>query len=250
MRRFATLTRALLVMHLRDKETLFWNLAFPIGMLLLFGTIFTGDGGAAEVAAWFMAGIIVQNIMASGLSGDSAWLASARDRGILIRIRATPLPPAVLIGAYVAVRMLLVCVQSALIVAAAVLVFDARIDASAALPAAGLVLLGGIVFLLLGQVIAAAAPTASASNAVSNVVFFPLLFLSNLVIETTAFPAWLESSTRWNPAYMLVDLLRPALTAEAAAQAAWINLAGLALYGVLGLAVAARLFQWQPKAGA
>lgn len=248
MRRYWILTRSLLMMHLRDRATLFWNLAFPVGLLLLFGTMF-GNARAepASVAAWFMAGIIVQNIMVSGLAGDAAWLTSMRDRGILLRVRATPLPPGTLVGAYVAVRLLLVAAQSALIAAVAVLAFGVRIGWTAVAPAAGLVLLGGIVFLLLGQAIAAAAPNARASNVIANAIFYPLLFLSNLVILTTSFPAWLEKLSRWSPAYLLVDLVRPALTATPAAQAAWVNLAGLLGYGALGLAVAARFFRWEPK---
>jgi len=91
------------------------------------------------------------------------------------------------------------------------------------------------------------APTASAANTVANMLFYPLLFLGNLVITIDSFPSWLATVGRWLPATMLVDLLRPALTAEPAAQAAWLNLAGLLGYGLLALAVVARWFRWEPR---
>jgi len=248
MRRFWILFRSFLLIMLRDKGSLFGNLALPVGLLLLFGTI-SGNAtiGTFTVAAWFMAGVTVQSIMSSGLGSDMAWLTSTRDRGILLRVRATPLPPAMLVGAYVSVRLLLVIAQAAAIVAVAVLVFDVQVTWRSLVPATGIVALGGVVFLLLGQAIAAAAPNANTANTLSNLVFFPLLFLSNLVVLTETFPQWLDNISRWNPAYMLVDLLRPTLIPIEANQAVWVNVAGLICYGLLGLFLAARFFRWEPK---
>jgi ABC-2 type transport system permease protein len=248
MRRFTVLTRMLLLLHLRDRETLFWFFAFPIGLLLVLGTIFSAGRESAEVAAWLVAGIIVMNLLSAGLNGDSVWLTSARDRGILQRVRATPLPPGQLVGAYIVVRLALVVIQSAAILATGALVFGAR-PALAALPgAAALTVLGGVVFLLMGQAIGALASSASAANQINNALFFPLLFLSNLVIQLDGLPAtWIAQVARWSPAYQLVDLLRPLLTGSPATQAAWLNLAGLLAYGALALFIAARAFRWEPK---
>jgi ABC-type multidrug transport system permease subunit len=248
MRRFWILSRSILLMNVRNKAALFGNLIFPIGLYMLFSTIFGQQAAdATQVAAWFLAGIMVQNIMTSGFSGDAAWLTNTRDRGILLRVRATPLPSGVLVAAYLVVRLLLVVVQSALLAVIAVLVFGVQIDWQAVPLAIGLVLLGGLVFLVLGQSIAAVAPNASASNAIANTAFFPLLFLSDLVIQLQSFPDWLQDLARWNPAYMLVDLLRPTLVPIPAGQVAWFNVVGLICYGLLGLMIAARFFRWEPK---
>lgn len=248
MRRFFVLARMFLLLHLRDREVLFWFFAFPIGLLLILGTLFATGQESAGAAAWLVAGVIVMNLLAAGLNGDAVWLASARDRGILQRVRATPLPPAHLIGAYVAVRLALVMVQSALILATGMLAFGAR-PALAALPGmAALIVGGGLVFLLLGQAIGAVTSSAGAANQINNALFFPLLFLSNLVIRLDGLPAtWIAQIARWSPAYHLVDLLRPLLTGAPATQAAWINLGGLGLCGTLALLVAARAFRWEPR---
>lgn len=249
MRRFWILSRSLMLMHLRDRAALFWFFLFPVGLLLVFGLVFGRAQGppGIDIPTWFTAGIVVMNIMSAGLAGDSAWLATARDRGVLQRVRATPLPPAALIGAYVAVRLLLVLVQSALIVAIAALVLGARIEWDTAAAVVGLVLLGGCVFILLGQAIGAVSSSARSAEAAQNAVFFPLLFLSDLVVLATDFPVWLHELRRWNPAYMLVDLVRPALTGYDAAQAPALNLVGLAIWSAVGLAVAARWFRWEPR---
>lgn len=248
MRRFTVMVRALLAMHLRERETLFWFFVFPVGLLLLLGSALDGDGGRpGEFAGWLMVGIAIQNIMSAGLNGDAAWLAGMRDRGVLTRLRVAPLPSAVLVAAYVAVRLGLVLVQSALIVGVAAAVLGARPAAAGVGPAVAAGLLGAVVFLLIGQAVAAVTPTASAANAVAGMLFFPLLFLSDLVIDAALFPAWLAAVARWLPAAMLVDLIRPALTAEPAGHETWINLAGLLGYGLLALAVVARWFRWEPR---
>ena len=73
------------------------------------------------------------------------------------------------------------------------------------------------------------------------------MFVSNLFVPLEQLPAWLGNTTRWTPAAMLVDMLRPGLLPIPAAQPAAINALGLACYGLLALVLAARLFRWEPR---
>lgn len=247
MRRLVTLFRMLLLMELRHPSVLFWNFAFPVGLLLLNSLIFAGQGPERGAAvAWLTAGIVVLNIMSGAFLGDAGWLVSVREQGILQRVQASPLPPAVLILAYTGVRLLLVLLQSALITAVAVVALGARFAPAAVLLAGVVALAGALAFVLLGQAIAALAPGAGAASAVGNVIYFPLMFISNLFLPTAMLPGWLADAARWTPAFMLVDLVRPALTGAGAVQATALNLAGLTLFGLLGLLVAARWFRWEP----
>ncbi|NOK64076.1 MAG: hypothetical protein GFH27_549409n50 [Chloroflexi bacterium AL-W] len=249
MRRFFTLSYALLLINLRNTSTLFWSFAFPIGLISLYGAIWGQEEfGPIQAITWLMVGIIVLNIMSSGFLGDSAWLTTVREQGILLRVRATPLPSRVLVGAYVVVRLLLVIMQSVLIAAVAMLFFGAQMAWSGLAVAFIIALLGAMVFIALGQAIGTMVPTSGAAVALGQVVYFPLMFVSNLFLPSDILPAWITEIARWTPAYMLVDLLRPALVPVVeASQAAWINLLGLGVYGVLGLVIAALFFRWTPK---
>lgn len=247
MHRLLVLSRSLLTIELRHPAVLFWNYAFPVGVLLINGVIFGArDAERGATAAWLTAGIIVLNIMAGAFLGDSARLVSVREQGILQRVQASPLPAGVLVLAYTLVRLLLVVVQAALIVAAAVLLLGASFSPGALLAAAPLALLGALAFTLMGQAIAAVAPTVGAAGAIGQVIYFPLMFVSNLFLPAELLPAWVADLARWTPAYMLVDLLRPAMVDVPAQQAGLLNLVGLALFGAAGLAVAARHFRWEP----
>jgi ABC-2 type transport system permease protein len=52
-----------------------------------------------------------------------------------------------------------------------------------------LAIVGGLVFLALGQLISAIAPNSSAAGAIGQVVYFPLMFVSNLFLPIEQLPA-------------------------------------------------------------
>jgi ABC-2 type transport system permease protein len=241
MKRFLILARANLLMNLRNRATLFWNFLFPIGLVALYGVIWP------EMIAWLTTGIVVLNLMSSGLMGDSARLTDLRERGVLRRVRATPLPAWQMIAAYVLARLVLLLAQSIAIVATAVLLYDASFTWSGLAAALPLAVVGALVFLLLGQVIAAVAPTNGAAGAIGQAFYFPLMFVSNLLLPIEQLPTWLARVTRWTPATMLVDMFRPALVPIPATQPTLLNALGLAIYGLIALVLAARLFTWEPR---
>lgn len=247
MRRLTTVFRMLLLIELRHPSVLLWNFVFPVGFLLLNSLIFAGQGPErAAAVAWLTAGIIVLNIMSGALLGDASRLVHVREQGILQRVQASPLPPAVLVLAYTGVRLLLVLLQSALLTAIAVVALQARFAPAAVLLAGVVALFGALAFVLIGQSIAALAPSVGVASAVGNIIYFPLMFISNLFLPADILPAWLAEAARWNPAFMLVDLVRPALTNAGALQSASLNLLGLAIFGLLGLLIAVRWFRWEP----
>lgn len=247
MRQYWTLVRSLLTMEIRHPSVLFWNFAFPVGLLVLNSLIFAGQGpDRAATVAWLTAGVIVLNIMAAAFLGDSIWLVNVREQGILQRIQASPLRASTLVMAYTTVRLALVLIQSALITLVAMLALQARFESSGIVIAALLALAGAFAFILVGQAMAALAPSTGAATVLGNILYFPLMFISNLFLPIDMMPGWIKNLAIWNPAFMLVDLVRPAMTGAPAVQAAWFNIAGLVVFGLTGMIIAARWFRWEP----
>ncbi|NJN17345.1 MAG: ABC transporter permease [Oscillochloris sp.] len=212
MRRLLILSRLILTIELRHPAVLFWNFAFPIGILLLNGVIFGAqDTEPGMTATWLTAGIIVLNIMSGAFLGDSTRLVNVREEGILQRIQASPLPAAILVLAYTLVRLLLVLIQAALIVIVAIVALGASFSIAGVLHAAVLALIGALAFVLMGQALAAIAPGVGMANALGQVIYFPLMFISNLFLPLSLMPEWIAAIARWTPAFMLVDLMRPAM---------------------------------------
>jgi ABC-2 type transport system permease protein len=123
------------MMTLRDRSTLFWGIAFPIGLTVLYGTITAQDqaGGVAAIS-WLATGVVALTIMASGLVGEAGHFTEMRERGTLQRVQATPLPPLQLVSAAMLVRLLVTLLQVVLVMAVAVVGFGAQTSAGALLP--------------------------------------------------------------------------------------------------------------------
>ena len=172
MRRLLSLTQALLLIHLRNKMTLFWNLLFPLFLLFTYALIFGQEGmGGAAYITWILPGVIVLNILSFGLLGSASTMVEMRERGVLRRLQATPMPAAGLMGAYLAVNLLLCLLQSFVLIAAAVLALGFRPGLSALVMVIPTILAATLLSISIGQVVSGMAVKAGVALAL-GVGFF------------------------------------------------------------------------------
>src|SRR3712207_5014218 len=123
MKRFALFTKAMLLIHLRTREVLFWNFAFPVFLMLIYGAVMS------QVMAWMTPGVIVLNALSFGLVGSATMMLEMREKGILRRLRATPIPARHLVGAYLIVNVVLGLVQGGLVLLTGVLLYKLELTA-------------------------------------------------------------------------------------------------------------------------
>ncbi len=248
MKRFITLTRAMFLMHVRNRSTLFWNLAFPIFLLIIYRVVF-GEGlvGDTDYMTWVVPGVVVFNILAFGLLGSGTMMVQMREKGVLRRLQASPVPASQLVGSYLLVNVLLGLLQSALIVGFAVLVFGVSISGAGVLKALPMMVAGIVTFVALGQVISGVAPTAGAAVAVGQIVNFSQMFITDMIMPIEAMPAWLQDAAPYLPAYAVVQLVRSPFLNGTFSEGVGIHLLVAAGYTLVAGLVAARLFRWAPK---
>ena len=248
MRPWLILTRCMVRMFVRDRYTLFWNTVFPVFLLLIFGTVFGAmrvDG--QQYMSWLLPGIVVLNLMAFGLIRSATTTVDMRQRGVLRQLRATPMPVLYLVGSYIVVNVLLCLAQSTLLVLVAVLVYKVPLTVHAAVRALPMVLAGVLTFVALGQLLSSVLASTSAAVAVGQLLHYGQMFVSDLFIPRQSLPDWLQHLTAYLPAYAVVQVVRPALLAQAwRADVAWYVLL-VAIYGVAATLLAARLFRWEPR---
>ena len=74
-----------------------FTIVFPIVLLVLFNSVFTGKNGTTQFqgakvdfASYFTPGIVAYSIMLTGFSGLLIALTTNRERGLLKRYRGTP----------------------------------------------------------------------------------------------------------------------------------------------------------------
>jgi ABC-2 type transport system permease protein len=249
MKRFFVLTRAMTFMHLRNRSTLFWNLVFPVFLLLIYSQIFGAmDVGGTGFMTWVVPGVVVFNILAYGLLSSGTLMVNMREQGVLRRLQASPIPAGQLVGSYLLVNVLIALLQSAIIVVFAALVFRTPLTLGGTLWALPMILLGILTFVAMGQTISGVATTAGMAVAIGQILNFSQMFITDMIMPMDFMPGWIQKLAPYLPAYAMVQLVRPPLVEGRLGPELWPNLLVMAAYTLVAGLLAARLFRWAPKA--
>jgi ABC-2 type transport system permease protein len=231
-------------LFLREPMAVFFTLAFPLMVLLLFGTIFGAEPipgtnlKGIDMSAPAYTGMIIGTV---GLIGLPTTLAGYRELGILRRLRATPLHPSTILGAQVIVNLLTTMLGIALLLVTAWLVFDLKLPDAPLLVVAALIF-SSLSFFAVGFALAGLLPTLRVTLAVGQALFFPMLFLSGAALPREMLPEWLLWVSGFLPLTYVVTLIQGLWIGEGFN---WFAVAVLA--GVLAAAVVvtARTFRWE-----
>ncbi|MBI2863515.1 MAG: ABC transporter permease [Chloroflexi bacterium] len=191
---------------------------------------------------FLLPGILGMGLMWLGIF-NSIPLVRQRQTLILKRYGATPLSRAKLVSAQVVSRLLVSIVQAAIIVAVGRAIFNVQNVGSWYLLGL-LVILGTLAFVALGYVIAAVARTEEAANGMSQLLNFPLMFLSGVFFPAELMPKYLEPVIRILPLTYLNDSLRQVMLNGAGIQALVTDMAVLAIWSIACLLLSIRFFRW------
>jgi ABC-2 type transport system permease protein len=234
-------------LFLREPIGAFFTLLFPLMMLFLFGTIYGNDPspyfngyGTVDVSVPAYTAMIIGT---TGSMGLTITLSASREKGILRRLRATPLRPQVILGGQVAVIFLMTAAGMLLLILAGKLVYDLRFDGNPLSVALAFVL-SSLSFFSLGFVLASVMPNARIAQVVGMVIFYPMLFLSGAGLPLEMLPEGVRKISNFLPLTHVVTLLRGMWIGDAWNQhiTEVIVLASLLVVGVL---VSAKTFRWE-----
>lgn len=245
-RQLRALTLVEIRLVLREPFAVFFALAFPVMIVLLFGAAF----GQFPAAPGFRAvDVSVPSTVALvgaylALMGIPIVFAEYREMGVLRRFRVSPLPMATLFAAHVMAQLMLLVLATALVIVVTVLVFGLRFGGN---PAAVVGVLTVCIFSLfaIGFALAGLVSSSRAAQGLGSLVYFPLLFTSGATVPRDQFPPWLQDATEWLPLTRVVESLTDAWIGAPIDSALVISLAGMMLVGVLALALARRKFNWE-----
>ncbi len=246
MKRFMILSKALTLSYAREPMAVFWNLVFPVFLLIIYRFVFgemAVDG--ATFMQWVVPGVVVLNILSFGLLGGSAFMTSMRTTGVLWRLKATPTPAVHLFGAFMVVNVLMGLAQTALVLGFAAVAFGWRVSFDGLILSLPMITLAVIVSVALGQCVSSLSPNQNVTIAVGQVLYFVQLFIAGLVIPVTEMVEWLQTIARLLPAYAIGELVRaPLINGDLGTDVAR-NLALAIGYALATGILAARFFRWQ-----
>lgn len=233
----------------RNPESAFFSFAMPLGVLLIFGATSAHDTvpgrDDVDVLTLFVPGILAFAIVVVAYGNLAATVSLQRADGVLKRIRATPLDPAVYLSGQILSVLATTLLISAATIAAGAIAFGA-VPRAAAIPQLLVVLALGIAcFAALGIAISAAIPTADAAGAITNGTYLPLAMVSGMFSASLQLPATLDTIISAFPLKALADGLRS--TYDPASQGVPLgNTAVLLIWTIAGIALARRFFRWTP----
>ncbi|MFC4158919.1 ABC transporter permease [Chitinimonas lacunae] len=196
----------------RDRMGAFWTFAFPFLMLYLFMWMYGGDKYGLS-NSYLVAGMVGMTIIATCLFGFAVVLVDLRAREVFKMFHLFPLGRVDYLLAFVLSRVIILTGFSVfyLLVAHAIYGLDLRADWGQWLAIVSLLLMGSITFLAFGLALSSRLSSVTAATGLTNLLYFPLIFLSDLFYPQQGLPSWVAQAINLFPLTDFVNALRGAI---------------------------------------
>ncbi len=238
----------------RNPASVFFTVAFPVILLLIFATVFGDETvdvyGGIETTTYYVPAIVTLSVISATMQSLAMSLVIAREDGRLKRGRGTPMPAWVFIAGRVGNSVVVAILMLVLIAALGRLAYGVDVPWER-LPAIVLtIVVGAAAFCCLGIALTAAIPSQDAAAPIVNALLLPLYFLSGVFIPDDQLPSGVIHFADAFPVRHFFEALFGAyVQAGGGSCFEWGNLAVVAAWGVLGLLLAVRYFRWTPRSG-
>ncbi len=228
-------------MFWRNPSAAFFNFALPLLFLLAGGIILNGKQHDLNLLVPAIAGMSVMSTTFTALAYNIVFL---RERGVLKRIRGTPLPTTSYFGGVAANAVTNTALQIAIITIAGKLFFGIGWPLEW-FELVVFVLAGVVCFAGLGVAFAHVIPNFESTAAYVNAVFLPVVFVSFYVFDSKSAPAFVRNIAEALPLKPLIDGISGAMVTGKGLSDNLSALAVIALWGVFGVYFAVRGFSWE-----
>ncbi|GLW49155.1 transport permease protein [Streptomyces sp. NBRC 14336] len=187
----------------RNKQSLVFTLFFPVILLVVFASIFSGkvEGTDTDFRQVFMSGVIAAGVMSTAFSGLAISIAVERDTGLVRRLALTPMPKtAYFIGKIVRV-VVTTALETVLLIGIAATAFDLELPHTAERWATlgWCLALGTAACALAGTAYSAVIPNSRSASAVVTPVFMVLQFISGVFYPFDKLPLWMQNTAALFP---------------------------------------------------
>jgi ABC-2 type transport system permease protein len=240
---------------LRNPRALMFTFVFPLILVTMFSAL-NGDqrvaamgdaGGKVTFAQFYTPSIGIFGLAAACYTGVAFGIAGARDAGLLKRVRGTPLPMSIYLGAWLTGAALTGIAAVVLLCAVAVPAFGVHVYARMLPAALVTVVLGAASLAALGLAVASLVRTADQAMPLAQLTLLPLSFISGIFYPLEGAPLWVVDVAHAFPLFHIVNAFDACFVPQSAG-GGWAggDLAAIAAWGLLGLAVAVRRLRGEP----
>ena len=227
----------------RNPSAAFFNFLLPLLFLAAGGVILAGNQNDLNKLVPSIAGMSVMSTTFTALAYNIVFL---RERGVLKRIRGTPLPTISYFGGVAANAVTNTALQIGIIVVAGRVLFGIGWPKDW-FELIVFVVAGVVCFASLGVAFAHAIPNFESTAAYVNAVFLPVVFVSFYVFDSSSAPAFLRTIAEALPLYPLIHGLSGALVKGTSLATNISDLGVLAVWAAFGIWLAIRGFSWEQR---
>jgi ABC-2 type transport system permease protein len=238
-----SLLRADFSIMVKNRRAVILSLLLPIILLVA-----TNSGPATRHLGG--SGIIIglciaYGLAATGMLGYALTVARDRDQGVFQRLRVTPAPTWALMGCRLAVQVVANFVIALVVLVVGGRIHNLSISASQYVLVLVISILGGAVFLGIGQALVGLTKSADTVNAGGRILFGLLVFLGLFGASGALGSTW-ETISRWSPVGVVMELFAAVLHSSWNHTDTWYVVASLG-YVIVCSAVGIRWFQWEAR---
>ena len=233
---------------IRDPMSVFFAVIFPVVLLVFFSAIYGQEATWAglPLPQYLAAAFAVYGVAVMAYVTLASSVVDDRGRGVLKRLRGTPLPP----WAYLAGRVgatLVLGLTTVLLVFAVGAFFGVRVGPIALIVGVGvyLVIIGALA--ALGLLLASLVDSPQSAVALSLATLLPLSMISDIFVNAPELPSVL-SAIAWTFPLRHMAWIAAQTTSGGEFAAEWfLHLGVIAGWGAVAALLAWRLFRWEPR---
>jgi ABC-2 type transport system permease protein len=240
----------------RDPGQVAFSFAYPVVMLVIFGSIFGEEEVAPGVGShqYFLAGIAATGVMLTSFQSVGTAIAEERERGDLLRLQTLGTPALAYAIGKAGQVVVATAAQLTLLLGVAALAYDVPLpdDAGRWVTFAWVVLLGMLAGTVLGIAVSSFVGSARAAGAGIPGFAVVLQFFSGVFIVFSELPGWMQQVAAVFPLKWMAQGMRSVFLPEGAAAAesagSWEHgrtTLVLAAWVIAGVVVCVRTFRWR-----
>jgi len=230
-------------MFWRNPTAAFFGFVLPLGLLAIFGAVFAGRQEDLDV---IVPGIAAMSIMSATFTSLAYNLTTLRERGILKRLRGTPLSSNAYLSGLAGNAVANAVLQLAIVILAGHLLFGVtwpRDWGSLAV----FTVAGVVCFTLLGVALSHFIPNPESAPAYVNAVFLPQILIAGVFYDADQAPAVIRDIAQALPLTHLVDGLSGAMVDGEGVAKNLVALLALLGWAAVGGVLAIRGFSWEAR---
>jgi ABC-type multidrug transport system permease subunit len=189
-------------------------------------------------------GLLGMNLMGSAIWGLGFSIVEARQKKLLKRLVASPMPRWQYLASFLLSRLAMLVIEVVVFLAFARVVFGVPLRGSL-VDLAFLCVLTSLAFSALGLLVASRARTMEAASGLMNLVMLPMWILSGVFFSASRFPAVIQPIVRALPLTAAIDALRGNMLQGLNLGQVFAQVAILMAWLVVPFIVSLRIFRWR-----